>query len=1010
MASTIAPEKFASWSSRRRRVIGAAVAMATALAIPAATGVGATAADGFTKPAKDTAKALYIVQVNGNPIASYAGDSRGNGRTKPRAGERVDASTAAAAARKGALRKAQADVLRRQGIATSAKKAEYTVAFNGFAASLTPSQAAAVTTDAGVARVWRDERRYADTISTPDMLKLTGGGGLWKQKFGGPTNAGLGMIVGIIDSGFWPENPSLAALPEPRPDAAKITRKWRGVCDPGVSDPITCNNKVLGARYYTAGATIEDFEFVSPRDFHSHGTHVGTTAAGNHDVQASINGGVVGRVSGMAPAARLSFYKALWATPDGRATGSTADLVMAIDDAVADGVDVINYSISGSSQYVVTPDEVAFLNAADAGVFIATSAGNSGDTVGVSSVAHNSPWTMTVAASTHDRGVGKTLTLGDGSTYEGVGVGPSVGPTVIVDAADSALAGADPVLAGLCYDDADQDPANGVQAVLDPAKVADRIVVCARGTIDRVAKSAAVKAAGGVGMVLKNTAASQSLNADFHSVPSIHVGAADGAAITAYVDGTAAATAAISGVDATPAQAPSMAGFSSFGPALAGGGDLLKPDVTAPGVDVIAGVSPASNDGNDYNAFSGTSMSAPHVAGLATLLAQAHPSWSPMAVKSALMTTATKYDNTGGVIQRAGRDATPLDYGAGHVRPKTALRPGLVYDSGVLDWLQYGCGIEQIQLITSAAFCQSVGAIDPSDLNYPSISVGDLPGRQTVTRTVTNVENRTATYSAQVTPPPGFRVSVSPSSFTIAPGESASFTVTMTRTTAAVGEWAFGQLSWRGDKGQAVRSPIAVRGVGISVPAVLSGTGSSGSTSPPVTVGYDGTLTTTLVGLAPAVTTTIPVTLDVDVQMTVDVPAGAQVARFATYDVDYPSGTDIDIYVLKDGALVGQSAGGSSEEAVTLTDPDAGEYVVVVDLFAGPGSLDALVHTFVVDGAEGNASVSPASQPVTAGDTPTVTVEWSGLTADRRYLGQVSYGDGSGEIATSLLTVIVGAG
>jgi hypothetical protein len=428
--------------------------------------------------AVSTGSSIYIVQVTGAPVAAYTGGVSGIARTKPLDGERVDVSTAAAKAYKATLTKRHADVLARAKVSTAAKTRDYTTAFNGFAAKLTQVDADRLAKTSGVLRVWKDETRSADTTTTPSFLGLTGPTGVWQTKLGGVDKAGQGVIVGIIDSGFWPENPRFAPLSEPRPDASVIAKKWKGTCVAGENNPVTCNNKVLGARYYAAGATVEAFEFLSPRDYNGHGSHTGSTAAGNNGVAASINGAPVGSISGMAPQARLAYYKALWATPDGRASGATSDLVSAIDDAVADGVDVINYSISGSRAYVVSPDEIAFLNAADAGVFVSTSAGNEGDVIGASSVAHNSPWTMTVAASTHDRGNSKSVTLGNGAVYHGVGVGGGVGPAPVVDSATAALPDVSATAAALCYLDADNDLSNGVQPALDPAKFSGKIVIC----------------------------------------------------------------------------------------------------------------------------------------------------------------------------------------------------------------------------------------------------------------------------------------------------------------------------------------------------------------------------------------------------------------------------------------------------------------------------------------------------------------------------------------------------
>lgn len=1017
-------------AARRAAVVSAATAAVTAVALAVAPAASAIEEPTFDVALPDAGPArTYIVQTEGLPLSSYTGGVAGIAATKPESGQKLDPTTSNARKYKTHLAKGHADVLAEAGISRSAKTRDLTTSFNGFLAELTPAEAARLQKADGVLRVWEDEVVHVDTVSTPDMLGLTGRDGVWAKQFGSAETAGEGVIVGVIDTGFWPENPSFGPLPEPRPDTLEIDRKWRGVCDVGVEEPVTCNNKVIGARYYVP-ADVADEEFLSPRDLDSHGSHTASTAAGNHGVEASINGVSVGTVSGMAPAARIAVYKALWENPEtGQASGVTSNLVQAIEDAVADGVDVINYSISGSRPSVVTPTELAFLFAADAGVFVSTSAGNEGDQDGPGSVAHNSPWVTTVAAGTHDRNTEKTLTLGDGQTFPGVGVGVALPSAPIVDAAAVAAPGASAAEAELCYSDA--WTADG-QPSLDPAKVAGKIVLCKRGSNDRVDKSLAVKEAGGVGVVLYNPTPN-SLNGDFHSVPTIHVDSAAGAAVKAYIAAAgAAATAAISAVGTEPVRAPLVAGFSSYGPAQAAGGDLLKPDVLAPGVDVIAAVSPAATGGNDWNAMSGTSMAAPHVAGIAALLTAQHPGWSPAAIRSALMTTATDRDNTGQQIGwQLGGDASPFNYGAGEIVPGPSFDPGLVYDSGFDEWIAYTCGIGQLQLVYSADNCapEAYGSIDPSDLNYPSIAVNDLAGSQTVTRTVTNVSQKASKYTAEIEAPAGFDVKVSPRSFTIPAKGSVTYKVTITRKSAAMGEWAFGSLTWtdqkRGHRGHEVRSPLAVRAVAIAAPAEVTGSGTSGSTQIQVTPGYDGTLTTSVSGLVPA--EVVPLTLDsagpsfdsdAPAQSTqtkafvIDVPEGTTVSRVATYDADFPAGTDVDIftYTMTGNTLTGygpSSGGSTAEESVTLT---PGRYAVFVDLFATaegtPTAITVPTYTWVVGPeAAGNLTVTPATLPVRTAKPATLTATWSGLTAGTRYLGAIDFGDGTSQIGRTVVSV-----
>jgi hypothetical protein len=388
----------------------------TALAVAMSTTLVAAGAD-VARGAPDPASDLYIVQLAAPPVAGYTGGVSGIPATRPDAGEKIDLGSSAATAYRSHLKSERQRTRNLAGVSAAETLYEYDVAFSGYAARMTATEADVLRRSPGVLAVSKNAVHKADTISTPEMLGLTGRDGVWQRQFGGSKKAGLGVIVGVIDTGIWPENPAFAALPGPRPDQRIINAKWKGVCQQGAeTDParnIKCNNKLIGARYFTEGGVNDTNpgEFQSPRDFNGHGSHTAGTSVGNQGVDAVIDGKVVGKASGMAPAARLAVYKALWDQGGGSGSGTTVDLVAAINAAVADGVDVINYSISGSTSSFVDPVELAFLNAANAGVFVAASAGNSGPAV--STVAHNSPWITTVAASTHDRGYDKTLTLGN---------------------------------------------------------------------------------------------------------------------------------------------------------------------------------------------------------------------------------------------------------------------------------------------------------------------------------------------------------------------------------------------------------------------------------------------------------------------------------------------------------------------------------------------------------------------------------------------------------------------
>lgn len=985
-------------STRRGRRIIAAASVLTVASPLAMTAMAA-------EPKLDQAPQTYIVQLQDAPVAAYTGGTAGLAATSPAPGEKVDADSPEARKYADHLRREQRNALRRAGLTDAAKKHEYTVAFNGFAARMTPAQADQVRKASGVLNVWADEIRHADTVTTPQYLGMSGPNGVWSRQFGGDANAGKGMVVGVIDTGIDPNNPSFAPL-------AGAAAPGGFTCDKGDDPAFACSSKIVGARYYGAAfGNNVSYDHNSPRDTNGHGSHTAGTAAGNNGVDISVLGNQLGKGSGMAPAAHVAVYKALWQTADGQGSGTTSGLVQAINDAVADGVDVINYSVSGSSTFVVTADELAFFTAAQAGIFVSTSAGNSGDTVGVSSVAHNSPWTMTVAASSHNRGASKKVTLGNGAVYDGLGVGDAVGPAPLVLAANIALPGVSAQAARECWPDANNNTADGRQPALDPAKAAGRIVICDRGTVARVDKSEAVKIAGGIGMIQTNTSDAQSLNADFHHVPSIHVNATNGAAIKAYA-ATPNPTATISAVSNAPVDAPSMAGFSSYGPALAGTGDLLKPDITAPGVDVLAAYAedPVTKKPR-FDSLSGTSMSAPHIAGLGALLKQKFPTWSPMAIKSAMMTTARQTTNDGKPIQWAEGNATPLNFGAGEVVPTRSYTPGLVYDSGVTDWLRYACGINQMQLVQREN-CKG-DAMDPSDLNYPSIAVGDLAGKQTITRTVTNVEQRATQYKANVEAPAGTKVTVSPSTLTIPPRQSRTFTVTIERTSAPLGKYSFGALTWEGNRGQKVRSPLAVRPVALAAPAEVTGTGASGSVTIPVTPGFTGTLGVDVDGLQPSAVTRQAVTrrdgTTLDGYFFFDVAAGTKVTRVATWSSEVAAG-DIDLNLYRYNAngtitQVGSSGNGDSTEEITLR-LEPGRYVAAVDLFSNEPSVTAPVHVWnITDAAAGNLTVTPNPVQVTSGTRATLTATWQGLDASRRWLGQVNLLNGTDPAGSTLVSV-----
>jgi hypothetical protein len=1016
-----------------------ALVAAAVAALPAAS--GGDPADSAPLSANFHGKSdngVYLVRLAELPAVAYNGGIAGYAATKPKGGSKIDPNAPDVTKYVGFLKSRHDSALSKVG--GGQKLYDYGFSVNGFAAKLSYDQAVALASQDGVVSVEPDLVQHADTISSPQFLGLSQPGGTW-DKLGGVGNAGEDMIIGDVDTGIWPENPEFSDRTGVGPNGqpGKLAYHqipgWHGKCTPGEDFTASnCNQKLIGAQYFVAGHggpdSIIPEEFLSARDFDGHGSHTASTAAGNNGTQVTgdnIPAALQGKVSGMAPRARVAAYKACWEKPDhSQVDCFTSDTVAAIDQAVADGVDAINYSISGTTTNFLNAVEVAFLNAEDAGVFVAASAGNSGPAA--STVAHPSPWITTVAASTHTS-FQSTVTLGDGRTFAGTSIVKGV-PTLtpLILAKDAGLPGADPDKLRQCFSKA----GNGGVAVLDPAKVTGKIVVCDRGNPTgntapsnaRVDKPAAVSEAGGVGTIIANVQPGAGEVADIHVAPAVHVNNTIGDAIRAYVTGTAGATAKFSdGAPTPPATAPSIAGFSSRGPSLATG-DQLKPDISAPGVDVLAAVAPTNHGGRLWDLESGTSMSSPHIAGLSLLIKQAHPDWTPDMIKSAMMTTA--YDLKDPVVD-------PFAQGAGHVDPTKFLDPGLVYQSGGFPaYLAFICAT----MGNSVSSACPATAVRPNELNLPSLAIGALAGTDTLHRTVTNVASKAETYTATVQGLTGVNVAVTPTSFTIAPGAAQSYSVSFTQVSAPFGQYAKGSITLTGDQGHVVRVPVVVQPVKLAAPTQVDGTGAAGSLTYNVKAGFNGTLTTAVLGLQAAdkrdrtvngdpacgFDTANPDAAVANGTATVDdftTPAGSGYARFQTFQADVSSTVhDLDMFVYRADpatgkyALLATSGGPDASEFVGSTSSlltAAGTKLKVYILGCGvdgSGSFP-LYAWFVPTTSPSNAfTATPvASQAVTVGQTVPLTYSWAGLAADNRYLGRVTHTDGSASIGATLIQV-----
>ncbi|WP_213813859.1 S8 family peptidase [Glaciihabitans sp. dw_435] len=985
-------------------LIASALVIAGAL-VPVSGAVAATTSptspsSALTNPYDD---GHYIVTLRDAPVATYDGGVKSYAATRATPGKSLVTRSKKVSSYASYLSTEQKDVATDVGAKIVSS---YTLATNGFTGTFTARQALELSRDNRVVSVVKDELLHV-TAAEPstDFLGLSGDDGLWAS-LGGVDAAGDGIVIGDIDTGIAPENPSFAGDPlgtvagdAPYLDgSATVYNKsdgtqFRGVCTTGEQfTAADCSTKIIGTRYFIDNFGLDsikgaaDGEYVSPRDGAGHGSHTASTAAGNAGVSASVGGKKFGTISGVAPAAKLAIYKVCWTGIDGDGC-STGDLVAAIDAAVADGVDIINFSIGGGqAQSTVSVTDQAFLNAAAAGIFVSASAGNDGPKA--STADNASPWITTVAASTIPS-YDATVTAADGQTFLGGSITlPETGKISgkLVAGRLTGVAGAtQPELCGT--------------GTLDPAQVTGAIVLCERGVNDRVAKSAEVKRAGGIGMILVNPA-DDSIDLDEHSVPTIHLNADSFAKIREYAANPAARVTFENGntSDKPDVATPQVAGFSSRGPILADGGDMLKPDIAAPGVAILADGPNAAGATPTYEFMSGTSMAAPHITGLAALYLSKDPLATPAEIKSAMMTTAYNTITAGG-----DPDEDPFAQGAGNVDPTKFLAPGLLYLNDIDDWKGYVESLGQIEF--------GVEPLDGTELNLASISIGSLAGTETVTRTVTSTQ--AGTFTAQPVTMAGVDVTVSPATMTFgAAGETKSYTVRFDRTDAAIDEFTTGYLRWTsGDV--VVTSPLAVRPEMLSVPADVTGTGNTGSATIPVLAGETTDVDISSVGLAKGEVLRGVAHADGSTQSyVVDVPEGTTLTRIDLNTDDETADLDMHVYEIwpYGGTFLSNAAeSGAADERVDMSNPDVAKYIIDVTAVSGTGDLGFSLSTYNLGASgAGDFAVDPSTLSMTLGDDASVSASWKGLDAGSSYLGKVSFGD-SGQstyvtVATTPLT------
>ncbi|WP_018981427.1 S8 family serine peptidase [Salinimonas chungwhensis] len=1030
----------------KKHLLGSMISMAvTAAMVPSALAQQVTVPDASKLTTTGPVKAarsqtgLYIVQLRDKAGVTYAADI----------GELVPSNKVAAG--KGNQYNAKSQKLvdytnklksRQQAIANSAGDVDvihnYVHTFNGFSAKLSDDQVEALRNNPDVVGVWEDELLKVDTANTPEFLGLTEGQG---QHVSGIK--GEDVIVGILDTGITPENPSFSGEGYSDPSTLE---DWSGVCDPGEDDTFSCNNKVIGAQYFGDGFAAvypiqtELGEFIGPRDADGHGSHTAGTAAGNEGVPAMKSGGELGVMSGIAPRARIAAYKVCWnsdyTTPDGedQAGCFPSDTMAAIDQATADGVDVINYSIGGSRTDLTYPPTAAMLRATAAGVFVSVSAGNSGPAA--QTIGTPAPWVTTVAASTYE-GFSQTNALevtsnGSAEQYPFV-EGSITKPLAETGPVSGELVLAEPLRA--CYDDgATPSP------LANAAEVEGKIVLIQRGDCAFTQKVIRAVQSGAKAAVIYTVEGNPitSLGGDYvGEIPGGMIGAQDGDNLAAALNSGETLNVELNASIFVPQKEEGniMAGFSSRGPNLSTE-DVIKPDITAPGVRILAATTDTpmfGNQGEQVAYLSGTSMSSPHIAGMAALLMDQHPDWSPGQVRSALMTTAyqgvTKED---GVIP-----ADPFDFGAGHAAPVSAMEPGLTYDVGFFDYMAFMCGLDEDSFVTqeSGFACsdfQAAGfSLDPSQLNYPSISVGTLDSEKTIFRTVTDVTGSGGTYTVSLEGLEGIDATVSTydangnltasPDLVVTPGGVAAYGITMSKNEEAViDQWTFGAITLESAT-SSVRSPIAVKpavDIKIDVPESQVINLRRGRGNFPVQMNYSGRTSIDYAGLAPLLTT--PDQVEQDPSQTFAflgagttytawlVPEGSELARFSLRNERVAAeGADLDLYVYRcvefSCSQIDASLNAGSDEDVIIRNPEPAAdgavgtfYLTMVHGWFVPGGVtDYEQMVWVVNGKEPNLRVSSSTRAVD-NRFNRVNIMTRGLEQDSTYMGTVSFFDDDG--------------
>lgn len=857
-----------------------------------------------------------IIVFRDPALASYRGGVRGAPRPERNASGQLDARGANSQAYVNHLEQKQfAYVDRINQTLGRQLKVDHRMqhGLNAVVATLSPLEAEAISKLPEVLFVQPNRDILMDTDVGPELIGATNVWAGIAGSFGdGPAAArGEGIVFGSIDSGINYGSPSFAAT-DPLDGYVHAnpngSGNFLGQCAPGGIDEGNCNDKLIGGWDFVCGppanvcGTADTRDEPSFADTDGHGSHTASTAAGNSRTE-NFNGAIV-TFSGVAPRANVIGYDVCYhRISTGQGLCPFVSSAAAVDQAIADGVDVINFSIGGGASPWTDAVSLAFLNATNAGIFVATSAGNSGP--GAGTLGHVEPWTTSSAAAQHGR-AGYNMSF----SVTGPGTPPAGVQNIIVNAGTNGvgagpLPGTTPLVVSPGIDAADDGcnafPANTFQ---------NAIAVVRRGTCSFSIKTNNAAAAGAIAIVIANNTATPPgiiPSVPGTTIPAYGMTQADANAVRDFAAGATGETASLTAVTTTNT-VDALASFSSRGPS---GFDLLKPDITSPGVNilaVLAGTTPTGFE-NLIGTISGTSMASPHTAGAAILMRQLHPNWSVMEIKSALQLTASE-----SVLLED--QVTPANWhagGAGRTQVDFAARAGLVLNESYANML--------------GADPDNGG--DPGSLNLATMEENDCTGGCTFVRTVRNTRIGMQSWEASLD---GFSGSVSPSSFTLKFGQSRQVTVTIDGASVPTdGSYGYGAVRLTPTAGRLrngdttlpeLHMPIAVRQPPPPPP------------STPLTNGVP----VTVAGAA-----------DSQTHFTLDVPSGSGPVTFTITDGGSATG-DADLHV-RFGQyptlgeydcrpwLIG------NEESCTFDPSQAGTYHVMVHAYPLDGPIADIVLT-----------------------------------------------------------------